>query len=100
MPEPKTIDDLYEENQKLGHRINYLNDENNFYRSGAEGWTSIYFDMNGAKKSNPLSAPWDLSAPDPSTLRTEEDQAAIFAAYEELVAYAATNLTVVTKALV
>ena len=23
---------LYEENQKLGYRINYLNDQNNFYR--------------------------------------------------------------------
>ena len=71
--------------------------ENNFYRNGAEGWTSIYFTMNGAKKGNPLPGPWDLSAPDPSKLRTEADQAAIFAAYEEMVAYAAANLTVVTS---
>jgi hypothetical protein len=71
--------------------------ENNFYRSGAEGWTSIYFDMNGAKKGNPLPAPWDLSAADPSKPRTEDDQAAIFAAYEEMVAYAAQNLSVVTS---
>ncbi|MFZ5819938.1 MAG: hypothetical protein ACOYYJ_08550, partial [Chloroflexota bacterium] len=77
--------------------ITALIHENNFYRSGAEGWTSIYFDMNGAKKGNPLPAPWDLSAPDPSRPRAEEDQAAIFAAYEEMVAYAAANLSVVTS---
>lgn len=77
--------------------ITALIHENNFYRSGAEGWTSIYFDMNGTKKGNPLPAPWDLSAADPSRLRTDEDQAAIFAAYEEMLAYAAANLTVVTS---
>ena len=77
--------------------ITSLIHENNYYRNGAEGWTSIYFDMNGAKKGDPLPAPWDLSAQDPSRLRTEEDQAAIFAAYEELVAYAAAHLTVVTS---
>lgn len=71
--------------------------ENNFYRSGPEGWTSIYFAMDGAKKGDPLSPPYDLSAPDPSTPRTEEDKAAIFAAYEEMVAYAVANLTVVTS---
>ena len=77
--------------------ITTLIHENNFYRSGAEGWTSIYFEMNGAKKGDPLSSPWDLSAQDPSRPRAEEDQAAIFAAYEEMVAYAAANLTVVTS---
>lgn len=77
--------------------ITTLIHENNFYRSGAEGWTSIYFEMNGAKKGDLLSSPWDLSAQDPSRLRAEEDQAAIFAAYEEMVAYAAANLTVVTS---
>ncbi|MCC6499654.1 MAG: hypothetical protein IT313_05225 [Anaerolineales bacterium] len=77
--------------------ITALIHENNFYRSGAEGWTSIYFSMKGAKKGDPLSAPWNLSAPDPSTPRTDADQAAIFAAYEELVAYAAAHLTVVTS---
>ncbi len=71
--------------------------ENNFYRSGPEGWTSIYFAMDDAKKGDPLSPPYDLSAPDPSTPRTEEDKAAIFAAYEEMVAYAVANLTVVTS---
>ncbi len=82
---------------KRAQFITSLIHENNFYRRGAEGWTSIYFDMNGAKKGNPLPAPWNLNAPDPSSPRTEEDKAAIFAAYEEMVAYAAANLTVVTS---
>jgi len=53
--------------------------------------------MNGAKRGAPLPPPWDLSAPDPSRPRSEADQAAIWQAYEELVAYAAANLTVVTS---
>ncbi len=77
--------------------ITSLIHENNYYRSGAEGWSSIYFTMNKGKIDEPLLPPFDLSAPDPSRPRTEEDQAAIFAAYEELVAYAAANLTVVTS---
>lgn len=76
--------------------ITALIHENNFYRSG-EGWTSIYFEINGGKKGDPLPPPWDLTAPDPSRLRTDAEQAAILAAYEELVAYAAANLTVVTS---
>ena len=77
--------------------ITSLIHENNFYRSGAEAWSSIYFTMEKGKKDEPLPPPWNLSAPDPSRLRTEADQSAIFAAYEELVAYAASNLTVVTS---
>lgn len=77
--------------------ITSLIHENNYYRSGAEAWSSIYFTMDKGKKEEPLSPPWNLSAPDPSRLRTEADQSAIFAAYEELVAYAASNLTVVTS---
>jgi hypothetical protein len=38
-----------------------------------------------------------LNAPDPSKLRPLKDQQAIFAAYEELVAYASANMTVVTS---
>ena len=71
--------------------------ENNYYRSGAEAWSSIYFTMDKGKKAEPLSPPFNLSASDPSHLRTEADQSAIFAAYEELVAYAAANLTAVTS---
>jgi len=77
--------------------ITALIHENNFYRSGAEGWSSIYFTMDKDKKDVPLSPPFNLSAPDPSQLRTDADQAAIFAAYEELVSYAAAHLTVVTS---
>ena len=77
--------------------ITALIHENNFYRSGPEGWKSFYYEMDGAKRGDPLSPPYDLSAPDPSTPRTEADKAAIFAAYEELVAYAAAHLTVVTS---
>jgi len=87
------------ENHNYGRApfITSLIHENNYYRSGAESWTSIYFEMEGSKKSNPLSPPFDLNAPDPSKLRSPEDQQAIFAAYKELVAYAATHLTVVTS---
>jgi len=77
--------------------ITSLIHKNNFYRSGAEAWSSIYFTMENDKKDEPLSPPWDLSAPDPSHLRTESDQSAIIAAYEELVAFAAPNLIVVTS---
>lgn len=77
--------------------ITALIHENNFYRRGAEGWTSIYFTMQGGKKGEPLPSPWNLSAPDPSTLRPPEEQAAIWQAYEEFVAYAAANLNVVTS---
>lgn len=71
--------------------------ENNFYRAGTEAWSSIYFTMDKGKKDEPLPPPWNLSAPDPSTLRTAEEQSAILAVYEELVAYAAAHLTVVTS---
>lgn len=77
--------------------ITSLIHENNFYRRGAEGWTSIYFTMQGGKKDQPLPPPWNLNAPDPSTLRPPEEQTAIWQAYEELVAYAAENLQVVTS---
>ena len=77
--------------------ITSLIHENNYYRSGAEAWSGIFFDMEGSKKGNPLSPPFDLNATDPSKIRSPEDQQAIFAAYEELVSYAATHLTVVTS---
>ena len=77
--------------------ITSLIHENNFYRGGPEGWTSIYFTLENGRRGLPLSPPFDLSAPDPSRPRTEADQAEIWAAYEELVAYAAGNLTVVTS---
>ncbi|GAB4456562.1 MAG: hypothetical protein OHK0041_21400 [Anaerolineales bacterium] len=77
--------------------ITALIHENNFYRSGAEGWTSIYFAIEGGKRGNPLTPPFDLNAPDPSRLRSADEQAAIWQAYEEFVAYAAAHLNVVTS---
>ncbi len=77
--------------------ITSLIHENNFYRSGAEAWSSIYFTMDKGKKDKPLPPPWDLSAADPSRPRTDDDKAAIWQAYEDLVAYAAANLNVVTS---
>lgn len=70
--------------------------ENNFYRSG-DGWSSIYFTIEGGKRGDPLPPPWDLAAPDPSRPRSEAEQSAIWQAYEELVAYAVANLHVVTS---
>ena len=69
--------------------------ENNFYRSGAEGWTLSYF--SDVDKQEPLAPPYDLNAPDPSVPRTAEEQAAIWAAYEEMVAWSAENAGVVTS---
>lgn len=77
--------------------ITSLIHENNYYRSGAEAWSSIYFTMEKGQKTDPLLPPFDLNAPDPSKLRSPEEQQSIFAAYEELVAYAAAHLTVVTS---
>jgi len=77
--------------------ITALIHENNYYRSGAEAWSSIYFTMEKGQKADPLSPPYNLSSPDPSKLRSPEEQQAIFAAYEELVAYAAAHLMVVTS---
>jgi acetyl esterase/lipase len=70
--------------------------ENNFVRRGPEGWTSIYFAMEGGQRGAPLAPPYDLSAPDPSQLRPEAEQEAIWAAYEEMVALAARELHVIT----
>lgn len=70
--------------------------ENNFPRSGPEAWTNIYW--KGGDKATPASPPYNLSATDPSKLRTATQVEGIWAAYEELVAYAASNLAVVTSA--
>lgn len=76
--------------------ITALIHENNFVRSGAEGWTlSFYSDTS---RATPLSAPFDLEARDPSTPRSATEQDAIWAAYDQLVGWAAANLTVVTSA--
>ena len=61
----------------------------------ATPWALIYY--TDAQKSEPLSPPFDLDAPDGSRARTAQNQEAIWAAYEELVAYAAAHLEVVTS---
>lgn len=59
--------------------------ENNFVRSGAEGWTlSFYTDT---QKTTPRRPPFDLNATDPSTLRSAADQTRIWENYERLVAW-------------
>jgi hypothetical protein len=77
--------------------ITALIHENNFYRAGPEGWSSIYFAIVNGQRGDPLSPPYDLNAPDPSRLRSSSEQQAIWAAYEELVAYAARFLKPVTS---
>ena len=71
--------------------------ENNFPRRGAEGWTSIYYTGTG-KDRVPKKPPFDLSAKDPSTLRSESEREAIWKAYDEMVAWAAREMQVVTSA--
>ena len=71
--------------------------ENNYYRSGAEAWSAYYFVMEQSRKTDPLAPPFDLNAPDPSQLRPTREQDAIWNAYENLVAWAAANLQVVTS---
>lgn len=75
--------------------ITALIHENNFYRQGAEAWTSIYYADTGKKQ--PLTPPYDLNASDPSKPRSQAEQDAIWAAYEEMVAWAAANLRVATS---
>lgn len=77
--------------------ITALIHENNYYRSGAEAWSSYYFKMEKGQKTDPLDPPYDLNARDYSKERSPEEQRAILDAYEELVAYAVANLEVVTS---
>ncbi|MGV8040253.1 MAG: hypothetical protein AB2L07_09300 [Thermoanaerobaculaceae bacterium] len=77
--------------------VTVLIHENNFVRRGPEGWTSVYYEIENGKRGDPLPPPWNLEAPDPSQVRPAAEQEAIWAAYEELVAYAAAHLEVVTS---
>lgn len=76
--------------------ITSLIHENNFLRSGPESWTPIYW--KDGDKTQPASPPFNLSTPDPSKLRSAAQVEAIWAAYDELVAWAAANVAVVTSA--
>ena len=77
--------------------ITALIHENNFYRSGPEAWSAYYFTIVGGQRGAPLLPPFDLQAPDPSQPRSPEESAAIWSAYEALVAYAAEKLQPVTS---
>jgi len=75
--------------------ITSLIHENNFYRRGPEAWTSVYY--ADKDKREPLSPPYNLNATDPSRERPDEEQEAIWKAYESMVAWGSKNLTVVTS---
>jgi len=73
--------------------------ENNFYRRGSVAWDSYYYQIDAhGNKTTPLAPPFDLSAPDPSTLRPAQEQEAIWQTYEAMVVWAAGHLQVVTSA--
>ncbi len=69
--------------------------EDNFYRQGPAPWTLIYY--QDESKSQPKSPPFDLSAPDLSTARSEENRVAVWDAYAELVTWASVYMDVVTS---
>jgi peptidoglycan/xylan/chitin deacetylase (PgdA/CDA1 family) len=75
--------------------ITCLIHENNFYRTGATPWALIYY--TDIRKTRPRKPPFNLAGPDASVPRSSEDREAIWRAYEELVAYAAANLKVITS---
>lgn len=77
--------------------ITSLIHENNYRRSGPEGWTPYYY--NGSKKNGNSERlpPYDLTAPDPSRERSAAEQKLILDDFAEMVNWAAKNLTVVTS---
>jgi len=75
--------------------ITCLIHENNFYRARSTPWALVYY--ADIRKSRALKPPFNLGAPDASVARSPEDRQAIWSAYEEIVAYAAANLKVVTS---
>lgn len=76
--------------------VTVLIHENNFERKGPESWTLCFYEDRD--RTAPRTPPYPLDAPDLSTPRPAAEKEAIWAAYEGLVAYAATNLTVATSA--
>jgi hypothetical protein len=74
--------------------ITVLIHENDFTVEGGPSWNSIYLGPN----QTPRQPPFNLHAPDRGRPRSQAEQAAIWSAYEELVAWAAANLEVVTSA--
>ena len=70
--------------------------ENNFVRSGPESWAAVYYE-DPKERTTPKRPPYGLDVPDPSRLRSPAEQEAIWAAYEEMVSWAAANTEVVTS---
>jgi hypothetical protein len=79
-----------------GAFVTSLVHENNFYRSGPEGWTLSYY--SAKDKDTPLPPPWNLNPKEESRVRGMEEQARIWEAYEDVVRWSAGNLRVVTGA--
>ena len=75
--------------------ITALIHENDFSRAGGPGWNGIYLAGEG-RNARPKQPPFDLNAPDQSRPRPAGSREKIWQAYEELVAYAAANLRVLT----
>lgn len=75
--------------------ITALIHENDFSRADGTGWGGIYFTGEG-RNAQPKQPPFDLNAPDLSRPRPGESREKIWQTYEELVAYAAAHLRVVT----
>lgn len=69
--------------------------ENNFYRSGPESWTSIYY--KDKDKKTVLAAPWDLKAAEWGKARDDDSKQKIWSAYKGLVDYCSENMNVVTS---
>lgn len=69
--------------------VTMLIHENNFTRRAATPWAYVYF--ADREKTQPLSPPYDLTAPDASEPRSPENQAMIWEAYSAVVAYAAAD---------
>jgi len=83
--------------QPRGAFVTVLMHENDCMRQDAPSWTYSYFpDANN--KAPPLPAPWTVDGPDRTHTRSPEERAAIWAAYDEMVGWAAANMHVVTDA--
>lgn len=69
--------------------------ENNFFRSGPEAWTSVYY--MDEQKTTPLAPSFNLSAAEWGKERSSDSKSAIWQAYRDLVYYCADNMNVVTS---
>ena len=69
--------------------------ENDFARAGPASWTAVYFGPGVVHP--PREPPFPLDAPDRSRPRPDEARERLWRAYDELVAFAAANLRVVTS---